>query len=95
MRPTWLCLFSFLEAEKAPAHQDDLAPAIFGLAHHRRHVPGEDGVHRFERGAAVVRDAEEAPDVILFGREGVEIAHPGAIAAIGMSVNTRTMQEML
>jgi hypothetical protein len=44
-------------------------------AHHRCYVPGKDCVHRPEGGATIVRDPEIAPDVILPGREGVEVAH--------------------
>lgn len=55
-----------------------LTLAVLALAHYRRHVARKDGVHGFEGGATVVRDAEEASDVILFGGKGVELRQPFA-----------------
>jgi hypothetical protein len=67
MVATGLGALPFSRRKKPPAHQDDLALTVVAPAHHRRHVPGKDGVDGFEGGATVVGHAEEAPDVISLG----------------------------
>jgi len=64
--------YALFHPPEAPAHADDLALAVAALANHRRDMAGEDGIHRFECGRAVVVDAEEAADVVTLRRQGID-----------------------